>query len=100
MGLSRGEEAVREVAPTTQRLVFSFYVPEQFQSISYELRDASGSLGPRQIVPAPPKEDSPVSHYSVSTAHLRAGEYEISFWGIGSAGETPIGRSKFRIAAQ
>jgi hypothetical protein len=100
LGLSRGEVAVREIAPTTRRVVFSFYLREQFQSISYEIKDASGSVGPRRILAAPPKEDSSESHLSISTAGLKPGDYEIKFWGISSgAVETPIGQSKFKITA-
>jgi hypothetical protein len=100
LGLSRGEVIVREIAPTTRRVVFSFYLREQFQSISYELKDASGSVGQRRSLPAPPKEDSAESHLSISTAGLKPGDYEIKFWGINGSGETPIGQSRFKIASQ
>ena len=99
LGLSRGEVVVREIAPTTRRVVFSFYLREQFQNISYELKDASGAVGQRRSLPAPPREDSSESHLSISTAGLKPGDYEIKFWGINSSGETPIGQSKFKIAA-
>jgi hypothetical protein len=97
LGVSRGESAVREIAPTTRRIVFSFYLPERFQSIVYQLKDESGSIGPRVILPAPPKEDSSESHFSLATAGLKPGAYEIAFWGINGAGETPIGQSKFKM---
>jgi Putative zinc-finger len=97
LGVSRGDPAVREIAPTTRRIVFSFYLPAQFQSIAYQLKDESGSSGPRVTLPAPPKEDSSESHFSLSTAGLKPGAYEIAFWGINGAGETPIGQSKFKI---
>jgi hypothetical protein len=100
LGVSRGDSAVREIAPTTRRIVFSFYLPEQFQSIAYQLKDESGSSGPRVILPAPPKEDSSESHFSLSTAGLKPGAYEIAFWGMNAAGETPIGQSKFQIESQ
>jgi hypothetical protein len=99
LGVSRGDSAVREIASTTRRIVFSFYLPAQFQSISYRLKDESGSAGPRVILPAPPKEDSAESHFSISTADLKPGAYEIEFSGTNGAGEIPIGRSKFRIGA-
>jgi hypothetical protein len=99
LGVSRGDSAVREIAPTTQRIVFSFYLPEQFQSIAYQLKDESGSIGPRVILPAPPKEDSTESHLSLSTAGLKPGAYEITFWGMSGGGETPIGQSRFRITS-
>ena len=76
LGLSRGEIAVREIAPTTKQIVFSFYLPDQFQNISYELKDPSGSVGPRIVLPAPPREDSAESHLSISTAGLKPGAYE------------------------
>jgi hypothetical protein len=97
LGVSRGDSAIREIAPVTRRIVFSFYLPEQFQSIAYQLKDESGSIGPRVILPAPPKEDSSESHFSLSTAGLKPGAYEIRFWGIKGAGEIPIGQSKFKI---
>jgi len=100
LGLSRGEGVVREIAPTTKRVVFSFYLPVQFQSISYELKDGAGSVSPRRSLSAPPKEDSSESHLSISTAGLKPGDYEIKFWGINGSGETPIGQSKFKIAGQ
>ena len=100
LGLSRGESAVREIAPTTQRIVFSFYLRDQFQSISYELKDASGAVGPRVILAAPPKEDSSESHFSISAAGLTPGVYQIKFWGNNGSGETPIGQSAFKIAAR
>ncbi len=97
LGVSRGESAIREIASTTRRIVFSFYLGQQFQSIAYRLRDESGAIGPRVILPAPPKEDSSESHFSIATADLKPGAYEIDFWGINGAGETPIGQSKFKI---
>jgi hypothetical protein len=99
LGVSRGVSAVREIASTTRRIVFSFYLREQYQSISYQLKDESGSSAPRVILPAPPKEDSSESHFSISTADLKPGAYEIAFWGMSGAGETPIGQSKFKIQA-
>jgi hypothetical protein len=100
LGVSRGESAIRKIAPATRRIVFSFYLPEQFQSIAYQLKDESGSIGPRVILPSPPKEDSSESHFSLSTAGLKPGAYEIAFWGINGAGETQIGQSKFKITPQ
>ena len=97
LGVSRGDSAIREIAPATRRIVFSFYLPEQFQSIAYQLKDESGSIRPRVTLPAPPKEDSSESHFSLSTAGLKPGAYEIAFRGIKGAGETPIGQSKFKI---
>lgn len=97
LGVSRGDTAVREIASTTRRIVFSFYLREQFQSIAYEIKDESGSTGPRVILPAPPKEDSSESHFSISTDGLKPGAYEIEFWGVNGAGATPIGQSKFKI---
>jgi len=99
LGLSRGEVIVREIAPTTRRVVFSFYLRDQFQSIAYELKDASGSVSQRRTLPAPPKEDSAESHLSISTAGLKPGEYEIRFLGIREGAETPIGESKFKLIA-
>ena len=100
LGVSRGESAVREIAPTTRRIVFSFYLPEQFQSIAYQLKGESGLIGPRVILPAPPKEDSSESHFSLSTAGLKSGGYDIAFWGVKGDGECPIGESKFKITSQ
>jgi hypothetical protein len=97
LGVSRGDGAVREIASTTRRIVFSFYVREQFQSIAYALKDESGSVSPRVILPAPPKEDSSESHFSIPTAGLKPGVYEITFWGINGSGEIPIGQAKFKI---
>jgi hypothetical protein len=99
LGVSRGDSTVREIAPSTRRIVFSFYLPEQFQSIAYQLKDESGSIGPRVILPAPPKEDSSESHFSIATAGLKPGAYEIAFWGTNGASETPIGQSKFKITS-
>ena len=97
LGVSRGDTAIREIASTTRRIVFSFYLREQFQNIAYELKDESGSTGPRVILPAPPKEDSSESHFSISTDGLKPGAYQIEFWGVNGAGATPIGQSKFKI---
>ena len=99
LGVSRGDTAVREIASSTRRIVFSFYLLEQFQNIAYELKDESGSSGPRVILPAPPKEDSSESHFSISTVGLKPGAYQIEFWGVNGVGATPIGQSKFMIKA-
>jgi hypothetical protein len=96
LGVSRGDSAAREIAPTTRRIVFSFYLPEQFQSIAYQLKDESGPIGRRVTLPAPPKEDSSESHFSLSTAGLKPGAYEIAFWGMNGASQTLIGQSKFK----
>jgi hypothetical protein len=99
LGLSRGETAAREIASTTERIVFSFYLRDRFQNISYELKDAAGPDVPRKTLPAPPREDSAESHFSISTAGLKPGSYQIKFWGNNASGETPIGQSTFKIAA-
>jgi len=97
LAVSRGGEALREISSSTQRIVFSFYLREPYRGISYELRAASGLVQPRRTLPAPPLEDSAESHFSISTADLKPGIYEIRFWGSTGAGETAIGQSKFRI---
>jgi hypothetical protein len=99
LAVARGGEALREIASTTQRIVFSFYMREPFRSISYEIKSESGVVSPRKTLAAPPEEDSAESHFSISTAGLKPGVYEIHFWGAGAAGETAIGQSKFRISA-
>jgi hypothetical protein len=99
LAIARGGEALRDIASSTQRLVFSFYLREPFRAISYELRGESGVVTPRLTLPAPPLEDSAESHFSISTAGLKSGLYEIRFWGSTGAEETPIGQSKFRISA-
>jgi len=98
LGVSRGPGAAREISSTTSRIVFSFYLTQPFRNIGYEVKDESGAVRSRQILPAPPKEDSGESHLSLSTADLKPGAYEIRFWGVGDSGESPIGQSKFRIA--
>ena len=100
LGVARSAGNVREISRSTRRIVFSFYLPGKFESIGYELKDDSGVVRARQILPAPPKEDSAESHISLSTADLKAGGYEIGFWGAGSGGQTPIGQSRFRIAGE
>ena len=100
LGASRGAGPVREISPATRRIVFSFYLQEQFKSIEYELKDESGTVQTKQRLPAPPKEESAESHISLSTAGLKPGVYEISFWGVGASSQTPIGTSKFRIAGE
>ena len=101
LGVSRSAgAAVREISPATRRVVFSFYLPEQFQTVGYELKDESGAVQSKHSLPAPPKEQSAESHISLSTAGLKPGAYEISFWGTGASGQTPIGTSKFRIASE
>jgi hypothetical protein len=72
---------------------------EQFRSISYELKDESGKFQGRNTLPSPPREDSGETHLSIATADLKPGLYEIRFSGAGTAGETAVGESKFRIAA-
>jgi len=100
LGASRSAGTVREISPATRRVVFSFYLPEQFQSIEYQVKDESGTVQTKQSLAAPPKEESAESHISLSTASLKPGAYEISFWGVGASGQTPIGTSKFRIASE
>jgi len=100
LGVARSAGAVREVSPATRRIVFSFYLSERFQSLGYELKDQTGMVRAHQTLPAPPKEDSAEAHVSLSTAGLKAGAYEIGFFGVGAAGQIPIGQSKFRIAGE
>jgi len=100
LGASRSGGTVREISRATRRIVFSFYLTEPFQSISYEVKDESGTVQARQSLPAPPKEESAESHISVSTADLKPGAYEIAFAGAGTNGQVPIGVSKFRIASE
>src|SRR5713226_5380168 len=83
MGVARGEGAAREISPSMRRIVFSFYLAKEFRSIGYELKDESGAVRLRQVLPAPPKEDSAESHISLSTAGLRPGAYDVRFWGDG-----------------
>jgi hypothetical protein len=99
LGVARGPGDLREIAAATRRIVFSFYLREPFQSFAYQLKPESGPVQPRQTLPAPPKEDSAESHLSISTAGLEPGVYEIAIWGINGVVETPVGQSKFRLAA-
>lgn len=99
LAVARGGEALREIASSTRRVVFSFYLKEPFRNISYELTNTSGVVVPRQTMPAPPQEESAESHFSISTAGLKPGVYEIHFWGSTGSGDTLIGQSKFRISA-
>jgi hypothetical protein len=98
LGLARGGEALQEIASSAQRIVFSFYMPHPLHDISYELKNESGVVRPRQTLPAPQREDSAEAHFSISTAGLKPGVYQIQFWGGAGAAETPIGQSKFRIS--
>jgi len=68
-----------------------------FRNLGYEVKDESGTVRLRQVLPAPPKEDSDESHLSLSTAGWKPGAYEISFWGVENSSEIPIGKSKFKI---
>jgi hypothetical protein len=99
LAISRGGEALREISSSTQRIVFSFYLREPYRTISYELSADSGTVLPRRTLAAPPREDSAESHFSISTAGLKPGVYEIRFWGSTGAEETAIGQSKFRISS-
>jgi len=90
---------LREIASTTQRIVFSFYLTRPFRNLGYEVKDESGAVSLRQILPAPPKEDSDESHLALSTAALKPGAYEISFWGVEDRSEIPIGKSRFKIGS-
>lgn len=100
LGASRSSGTVREISAATRRIVFSFYLTEQFRNISYEVKDESGAVQARQNLPAPPREESAESHISVSTAGLKPGAYEIVFEGAGANGQVPIGISKFRITSE
>ena len=98
LAVSRGGEALREISSSTPRVAFSFYLRAPYRTISYELSAApSGPVLARHTLPAPPIEDSAESHFSISTADLKPGVYEIRFWGSAGAEETPVGQSKFRI---
>jgi Putative zinc-finger len=98
LAIARGGESLREISSPTQRIVFSFYLREPYRTISYELSAESGMVLPRRTLPAPPREDSAESHFSISTAGLKPGVYEIRFWGGTGAEATAIGQSKFRIS--
>jgi hypothetical protein len=97
LGPSRGEGSLREISGATQRIVFSFYLTRPFRNLGYEVKDESGAVRLRQILPAPPKEDSDESHLALSTAGLQPGVYEISLWGVADSSEIPIGKSRFKI---
>ena|SRR5579863_7730212 len=99
LGVARGPADLREIASSTRRIVFSFYLQQPFQKLAYELKSESGPVQSRRVLPAPPKEESAESHLSISTTGLNPGGYEISIWGINSGVETPVGQSKFHIAA-
>jgi len=99
LGPSRGEGAPREISSATRWIVFSFYVTQPFNNFGYEVKDESGAVLLRRILPAPPKEDSDESHLSLSTAGLKPGAYEIGLWGAGDGVEIPIGKSRFKIGA-
>ena len=82
--------------------VFNAYVKKnevnlRRQEAGYEVKDESGAVRLRQILPAPPKEDTDESHLALSTNGLKPGVYEISFWGVEDSSEIPIGKSKFKI---
>ena len=100
LGVSRSAGTVREISPATRRIVFSFYLTQRFESIGYELKDQSGTVRVHETLPAPPREDSTESHVSLSTSGLKAGAYEIGFFGVGAGGRIPLGQSKFRIASE
>ena len=101
LGVARSAGVVREIAPTTRRVVFALYLSESFQGIGYELKNSAGAVQMRQTLPSPPKEESADSHISFSTGGLKPGVYEIAFWGVGAGGrEVPIGQSKFRISGE
>ena len=97
LGVARGVGASREVSTATRRIVFSFYLTQPFREIGYEVKDASGAVRSRQVLPAPPKEDSAESHFSLSTEDFKPGAYKIRFWGVADGGEIPIGESGFKI---
>ena len=97
LGPSRGDGTSLEISSSTQRIVFSFYLTRPFRNLGYEVKDETGAVRLRQVLPAPPKEDSDESHLSLSTASLKPGAYEISLWGSSDSGEIPIGKSKFKI---
>src|SRR5215467_1836795 len=50
LAVARGGEALREIASSTPRVVFSFYLKEPYKSISYELSNGSVIVVPRQTV--------------------------------------------------
>jgi len=99
LGPSRGDNAARDIAPATQRIVFSFYLTRPFRNLGYEVKDESGAVRLRQILPTPPKEETDETHLSLSTAGLKPGAYEITLWGAEDSSEIPIGKSKFKIDA-
>src|SRR4051812_12039048 len=77
LGVARGPANARAISPAVRRIVFSFYLARPFQSIGYELKDASGAVRARQVLPTPPRQDSGESHISLSTQDLKAGAYAI-----------------------
>jgi hypothetical protein len=97
LGVSRGPGNDRRISSATRRIVFSFYLMQPFPRLGYELKDASGSIRSRQVLPAPLQEEAAESHLSLSTAGLQPGEYEIRIWGLTAGLETPIGQSRFKI---
>src|SRR5206468_2818213 len=87
LGPSRGDGTLREIASTTRRIVFSFYLTRPFRNLGYEVKDESGEVRRRQVLPSPPQEDSDESHLALSTDGLKPGVYEISFWGAEDGAE-------------
>jgi hypothetical protein len=97
---SGGAAAVREISRSTRRVVFSFYLTEKFKNIGYELKDETGAVRGEQTLPPPPQEVSAESYISLSTADLKPGAYEVTFWGEGASGKVPVGQSRFRITSE
>src|SRR5262245_61991311 len=97
LGVARGPGEAWEISPATRRIVFSFYLTQPVRQIGYELRSESGIVRSRQILPAPPREESAETHLSIPTKDLQSGIYEARFWSATDGAETPIGQSKFRI---
>ncbi len=101
LGVARSAGVVRDIAPTTRRIVFALYLSEPFQGVGYELKGSDGKVEDRRTLPSPPKEESADSHISLSTGGLKPGVYEIAFWGVAAGNrEVPIGQSKFRITGE
>src|SRR5262249_16067528 len=52
LGVARGDGSPWQITSSTQRVVFSFYLWQPFRNIAYEVKDASGTVVPRGVLPA------------------------------------------------
>lgn len=97
LGPQRGGDSVRQIARQTSHIVVTAFLPDNADSMRYQIFDADGRVVNSGKMGSPPRESSGQSLLSIPVSNLMAGEYRIVLLGQDHSGP-PLGARTFRIA--